>query len=252
LTSGIDLIWTVQNTVQNELRDTYNATVVKASGIAGLLQNLIEIPVASSSSYTVRAQAYASLIDEFLTVLPGGSSQTVSATASLEDIKQSTSVVELSLMAAVAAMAATAATTTLAPVTMLETTPSISTRAQIIQAVEEMQATFEKVVAALENVQTLFATAPIDAQYVSLIDTYAAAADTLSTAIQFLFASSLKLSIERKFILDRPRTPFDIVVSEYGSLGKDEVYLDLFIRTNDLHGKDILLLPGGRQVVVYG
>jgi hypothetical protein len=61
----------------------------------------------------------------------------------------------------------------------------------------------------------------------------------------------MNLAIERRFTLDRPRAPIEIAITEYGGLGANDFNLDLFIYSNDLHGKDIMLLARGREVVVY-
>jgi hypothetical protein len=140
----------------------------------------------------------------------------------------------------------------MAPTVETDETKAIVTRAQLIRAIEELQAFFDDIVDALEGAQSMFATAPINEQYFGMLDTYADASNTMHLAIQHLLNSTLKLSVERKFTLDRYRAPIEITVTEYGSLGPDDSYLDLFIRSNDLHGKDIILLPPGRQVVIYG
>jgi hypothetical protein len=40
-------------------------------------------------------------------------------------------------------------------------------------------------------------------------------------------------------------------VTEYGSLGDADANYDLFVRSNNLSGNDILLIPAGREVVIY-
>jgi hypothetical protein len=58
--------------------------------------------------------------------------------------------------------------------------------------------------------------------------------------------------VEKRFKLSLPRAPIEIVITEYGSLGENDAYLDEFISANDLSSYEILMLPAGREVVTYG
>ncbi len=55
----------------------------------------------------------------------------------------------------------------------------------------------------------------------------------------------------KRFTLSRPRAPIEITISEYGELGPEDSYLDLFIASNHLRSDEVILLPAGREVVVY-
>lgn len=67
----------------------------------------------------------------------------------------------------------------------------------------------------------------------------------------YLLRSVFDLSVEKRFKLEKRRAPIEITISEYGSLGDDDSNFQLFIDSNGLKGNDILILPEGREVVVY-
>jgi hypothetical protein len=42
-----------------------------------------------------------------------------------------------------------------------------------------------------------------------------------------------------------------VAIEEYGELGEDDSNLDLFIDSNRLEGDEYLIMPKGRELVVY-
>jgi hypothetical protein len=126
-----------------------------------------------------------------------------------------------------------------------------TTRVEIITAIENLTAMYDAMIVSLEAMQEYFSDLPLEDQlYVSdqtYQDIYTLYADTL----RYLFEQFYNLKAEKRFTLKNARSPIEITVTEYGSLGiGDEIY-DLFIKSNNLTGNDILLLPAGREVVIY-
>jgi hypothetical protein len=106
--------------------------------------------------------------------------------------------------------------------------------------------------AAIEAMSALTDDAGIGDQYFGARETEDALADLSAEVAQYLLSIIFDLKIERRFILDRDRSPLEIAITEYGKGGWDDEYFELFIRSNNLSGVDILILPAGREVVVYG
>lgn len=77
---------------------------------------------------------------------------------------------------------------------------------------------------------------------------YQALLDTVARTAGYLVATSFALPLERRIVLDRPRTIIDLAAELYGSV---DDRLDLLIQTNDLTGSEILELPRGRTIAYY-
>ena len=133
------------------------------------------------------------------------------------------------------------------------TTATPATRDAAVNAITGLQALFAQVTTFLDACQTASAGNNANAQYISATGVWADLARLIGMASVYLLRLTYDLKIAKRFTLDRPRHPGEIVVSEYAptdSADYDGLY-DLFIASNNLSGNDILLLPAGREVVVY-
>jgi hypothetical protein len=70
----------------------------------------------------------------------------------------------------------------------------------------------------------------------------------VTTALQYLLATSFTLDIERTVTNDRPRTVLDLAYELYGHVDSYEE----FVVANEFTGDEILELPVGREVKYYG
>lgn len=91
----------------------------------------------------------------------------------------------------------------------------------------------------------------IDQQYFAAAQSYTSLVNLYTLALQYLISQFFNLKAEKRFTLKTPRSPLEITVTEYGSLGDNDIFYNLFIESNKLSGNDILLLPAGREVVIY-
>lgn len=91
----------------------------------------------------------------------------------------------------------------------------------------------------------------IDKQYFSQTATYTSIVNLYTIAMQLLLSQFYNLKTEKRITLKTPRSPIEITVTEYGSLGIDDFYYNLFLTSNNLTGSEILLLPAGKEVVIY-
>jgi len=106
--------------------------------------------------------------------------------------------------------------------------------------------------AALDGVARATGGRRIDEQFVARAAS-GEAVSTLNAAVtRYLMGEVYDLKIERRITLARPRATQEVAITEYGAGGEDadECY-ESFCRTNHLHGKELLLLPAGREVAVY-
>jgi prophage DNA circulation protein len=70
---------------------------------------------------------------------------------------------------------------------------------------------------------------------------------TLKSAITSLVDRALNLPMEKSVILDEDKTPILVCWEEYGGLDRLEEFIDF----NNLVSDEILLIPAGREVIVY-
>jgi hypothetical protein len=240
LTTLSSSIFLTQNAIQNGIVDSLNATVIQLQSLGGQVQDLIQFPVLATNDLQSRLDAYANVTDSSLSLLPGGANQLITNSSSPLEIKNNTATVELGLNAALVGFAQIAITST-----------GIQTRTQALQAAQDIADNFTKVQETLEAVQVALENEAIDEQYFAQSQSYSDAALVTFKAIRYLQQLAFDLKIERRIVLDRPRTPIEIAVNEYKGFGTNDSNLDLFIESNSLSGDDILLLPAGREVVIY-
>jgi hypothetical protein len=85
-------------------------------------------------------------------------------------------------------------------------------------------------------------------QEVDTGESYQALQQAVALVAGFLIQASFTLSVERRIVLDRPRTIVDLAAELYGSV---DDRLDDLINNNGLTGSEILELPMNRSIVYY-
>lgn len=142
-------------------------------------------------------------------------------------------------------------TTSLIAVAQLVANVEFESRSDVINAIETITSFFNDTVASIEDLQDLFSSLDIDFQYFSQTLTYTTLINLYTLCLRYLFAQFYELSTEKVITLKKNRSPIEITVTEYGTLGKDDINYDLFLTSNNLTGDDILLLPAGMEVKIY-
>ena len=249
LKTTVDALNSAVDAIQDGINDTLNIIPLDILALAGQIQNLIELPLLGSNSLSSRLNAYDDLSAGFSELLPGGTNNPLPGTASPEEEKNSTAVQELAMTAAIVSYGKIASTSSNSSAAGIDV--GLETRAQAIAAAEQLVDSFNFVVEKLEEIQLLFRDYDLDVQYFSQTQSYTDAVSLINNAINLLLSTSFDLKIEKRFVLKKPRTPIEITITEYGELGEDDSNLDLFIKSNNLKNNDILLLPAGREVVIY-
>lgn len=217
-------------TIVQGIQNTITQTTIDTLSLAGQIQNLIELPVLATNDVAQRLALYGELILDIIGLSPDGV---------VPEDRNRVAVQELAATAAIVGLAQAASTGTL------------DTRNQAIESAGIVSDNFTLITDALDATQAAFLENDIDLQYFSQSNSFSDASIITAQAISFLLVASFDLKIEKRFTLDRPRTPIFITIDEYGTLGPNDENLDLFLESNELSGNDILTLPAGREVVVY-
>lgn len=252
LFTTVDALDNAVNAIQQGITDTHNQTVLQVNALAGQVQNLVNLPLFATNQLERRINAYSDLITGLSAQLPGGDESLLPDTTGDDSKINSAATLELAMSAAIASIGNIITTTIVSPRGLgPDDTGALATKGQAITAINNITALFNEMVDNLETAQDLFSDNDIDDQYYSQSESYTDAVNLIHLTIEYLLSIAFNLAVERRFTIDRPRTPIEITITEYGSLGENDSYLDLFIRSNDLIGKDIVLLPRGKEVVIY-
>lgn len=205
--------------------------------LAALLQRIIETPVAATSlPLPDRVDAYRSLSAALRGLLSNPELDTAGYNRALA--------VELGLCAVVSSLC------------RVLTSGTVDTRSQALDLAGELLDEFAATVNALDDVQsafelTLAATeAAIDARYFSQTKTYHMLVRMVTVCVRYLLRSAFDLRIEKRITMHKPTAPIALALLEYPGV-EPEAALDLLVRANELTAEEILLLPSGREVLIY-
>lgn len=233
LSATNDSIFMLQNATIDGINDTMVATVFRPTVLGGQFVSLIQGPALANMSISSRLDAYDDLIGKLKDTLIRTANETG------DNAINNSILCEVAISACIGAQAE------------IVTTGELVSRTEAIGLATRIADMFDDATDALDGAQDDFVSNPIDRQYFSQSEAYADAMLLVYQAIQYLVKTSFDLKIEKRFTITRDRAPIEITISEYGTLGDADEMFDFFISTNALEGFDILLLPAGREVVVY-
>jgi hypothetical protein len=197
--------------------------------VAGQIQALIELPGRAIEDVNARLGAY----ENFAAGIIGGIGH---ETANAEG-RNRVGVKELALTASISAVSRIAAT------------GNLTSRTEAIEAIEGILTLFNDIIDDLDVSQEAFEDNPITTQYFSQSTSFPLTALIVAQAVALILISTFDLAVEKRFTLQTPRAPVEIAMTEYDDISPE--MLDFFITTNGLKANDILILPAGREVVVY-
>jgi hypothetical protein len=224
--------------VRNSMLDALTETTVSLASVGGQIQHLIQLPSLIGTDLSTRLTAYTDLLSSFLTDFsPDVTGLGVLKTP--EEIKNTVVTQELLVNACFGAIAGVIVTS------------ESKNRAESIEAIEQTLYYFFEAADTLDSVQDYLSDRNIFYQYFSQSKSFSDLYSTIVMALKYLLNVSYGQEVEKRFTLQQHRTPFDICVTEYGSLGDNDINLSDFISYNRLEGTEILILPPGKEVVVY-
>jgi tetrahydromethanopterin S-methyltransferase subunit B len=198
---------------------------------AGQLQELIQLPARAINDVSSRIDAYKNFADDI--------SFSLSPDRPGTDSYNSVAIQELALTAVFGAVSEVSGTGTLL------------SRAESVELIEANTALFNDSTNTLDSTQALFDDEPIDRQYFSQSQSYPASAKLNALTVAYLLRSAFDLKTEKRFVLERSRNPVMVAMEEYGGPGEDDANVTLFVDSNKLEGDEHLIMPKGRELVVY-
>lgn len=212
------------------IQDTISQSTIDVLSLAGQMQNLITLPVLATRDIGARLSAYGNLIADVIGLSPDA--------VTVQD-RNIAAVQELTLTATIISLTQTIISGTLA------------TRNQSVETAQGLSDSFLTITNSLDDIQGAFIGNSIDQQYFSQSASFADASVIIAAGIGYLFLSVFDLAVEKRITLDRARSPIEITISEYGTLGDDDINFERFLASNNLKNLESLILATGKEVVVY-
>jgi hypothetical protein len=221
------------NGIQNQINDVITQTTINMSELAGGLIALVQAPDLVKGSLLVRTRTLQKLGLAFL------------ATLTSKDVLDAAG-----RNAAIVAEVVTTAITAAIAETIITDTPE--TRAEALALLAYYRSLDDALTAAIDAQSAASSGNNLEDQYFGGRETAQARAALRALMIRYLLGIVGDLMLERRFSLDRNwgTMPLSIKVYKSTPANADANYLKL-CRTNSLHGRELLLLRAGREVVVY-
>jgi prophage DNA circulation protein len=198
--------------------------------IAEAQTDMATIPTESSDDYSSRFDSYKRLTEDIYGNVPDLITE--------EDFNKMKCIdfgVSISLMA----------------IARIIATSVFNSRSEVITAIENITDILNNSINAIEDIQENFSVLKVEKQYYSITTTYTSLINTFTLCFQYLIQQFYNLKVEKTIKLKNDRSPIEITVTEYGSMGPDDSNYDLFLESNELTANEILLLKAGREVVIY-
>ena len=200
-------------------------TELDVLGLAGQISTLVVLPMEAIIDIDARLAAFIELLERLKTGTVRPTAANINAVA----------VQELTMVSIMGA------------VNQIAIDGNLDSREHAVEIIETISNSFLEITAALDAQQEAYQLNGIDNQYFSQSQTFNSATKLNGQTVSALLRKLFDLTVAKRFTLTRNRAPVEISATEYQSLNR----LDFFIKSNKLKGDDILLLPAGREVVVY-
>ena len=218
------------NAIKRDIDAVLTVIPLDIIAIAGQLQELIQLPARAIQDTQARLDAYRGFAES-----AGLLSPETPGTANYNRV----AVQELALTAAIGA------------VSDISSTGILLSRTEAIGVIDDNLALFKGVTDTLDASQELFEGQSIDVQYFSQSQSYSVTARLSALTVAYLLRALFDLKTEKRFVLDRERNPVMVAIEEYGSPGEGDINVDLFLLSNSIEGNEHLIMPKGRELVVY-
>ncbi|MGW8256642.1 MAG: hypothetical protein ACWGMZ_04060 [Thermoguttaceae bacterium] len=214
---------------QRGIQDTLDAVIFKPIQLAGQMQQLMQAPALAVTDVGARLAAYKNLMLEILGI----------EVVENMDGYNVALVKELALTSLLGAMG-----------TVAGDASTLKNRTEALEFSIVLADALKTVTNNLDEDQSKFETRPIEQQYFSQSECYTESLKIITLGIQNFLIAAFDLAIEKRYTLDNYKTPAHIAFENYGAQDLDS-NTDFVIETNKLVGNDIIILPPGREVVVY-
>ena len=218
------------DSIKRGIDSTLISPLLDIVSLAGQIQALIALPALVAGDFSARLNTLGNFMDRIFGGSPESASPAGINTAAIQ---------ELSLTSALS-VATTGAVTS-----------DIASRTAVIDALDGLLSFFDTMTDGLDATQELYSGELLSRSYFSQSQSYSDSALMVASALAALIASAFDLAAEKRFTLTKAEHPVMLAMREYGGPGEGDANIDLFYATNALTGQETLLLPAGREVVVY-
>ena len=216
--------------IQRSIDDTLDISPIDLTVLGGQIQALIRVPAAITGNVLQQLRVYQDFVDKVSDIPINIADQTNLNITAIKEIF---------------AISANSASN------LISVRSEPVTRETAISSLNLITDQFIQITDAFDAVQLSYNDLLIENQYFSQSLSFFESSLMSAQTSAFLLSIIFDLVIEKRFELKQDRAPIEITITEYGSLGDNDENFDLFIDTNHLKGDDILMLPSGREVVVY-
>ena len=223
LTTQVAEINAQMESVHRGLTTALTSATLDVVGLASQVQTMIKLPSLVAGDLLTRLDFYIQLIGDFVDPPEGRPTPVTVNTAAVEEIATVTALVAIAEVAV---------------------TGELATREEAIAVIEKVTAVLNSVINGLDYNQEQLDSASIEDQFISQLSSFNDSSLLISAINDLLLRQSFDLAVSRRFTLKKPRTPVEIAFAENQDI-------DVFISVNNLKSEDILLLPAGREVLVF-
>lgn len=217
--------------IQRSIDDTLGTSPIDLTVLGGQIQALMRAPAAITGNILQKLRVYQDFIDKVSDIPADVADQTNLNVTAIKEIF---------------AIGANSSSNLIS----VRTEPE--TRETAITSLNLITEQFIQITDAFDVVQLSYNDQLIENQYFSQSLSFVESSLMSAQTAAFLLSITFDLAIEKRFELKEDRASIEIAITEYGSLGDNDANFDLFIDTNNLKGDEILMLPAGKEVVVYG
>lgn len=218
------------DSVKRGIDSTLIAPLIDIVALAGQIQALIALPGLVATDFSAKIDT----LGNFMDIILGGSPESASPAGI-----NTAAIQELSL------------TSALSVGTTGAVTAALVSRADVIDGLDGLLEFFDTMTDGLDATQDLYSGELLGNSYFSQSQSYVDSSLMVAAALAFLIASTFDLAVEKRITLTRAEHPVMLAMREYGGPGDGDVNIALFYDSNALTGQETLLLPAGREVVVY-
>lgn len=219
------------NGIVSSINNLLDSALIDPFALLGQITNLVQLPLLALNDFQSRIDSYRDVADQVFNLAPSGTT----------DADFNTTLINELVLGSVLVASA-----------QISATSEFTTRSQVIDAAEQTTQLLLDTVNNLDTQQANFDSVDIDNQYFSQSSAYNDILFLTALSQKNLLLSIFDLKVEKRFTLKKKRSPLEITVTEKGGLGENDRNYDEFISSNNLQGDDILILPSGREVVIYG
>jgi prophage DNA circulation protein len=241
LASGsADITGAIDSTIRG-IQSQLTESVLDLTQISGSMQTLIQLPTQISTDFESRIETYKSMTAGLLDLTPKNVENIldgVFTTGVSEEDRNAVGAQEMILSAMLVALA------------QIVTTSEYKTRVQAVKAAEDISEQFKAITNELDRSQEAFKNEGINNQYFSQSKTFINSAKLTYQAVAYSIRSTFNLPVEKKITIENPVSAYRVSIEQYGQENIDENY-QLFIDSNNLKDTEILMLPRGREVIIY-